>query len=168
MSFKATLTVEGKKFDVLQCTHTLSQKYERGRATSGVRGGVIILILNGTDEELLGTWASGPTVKKSGDIVFDRIDQRSALQKLEFEDAYATFYFELMTASHLTNIDVVYEALAESISTDIAKENLFYERIMNNTKTILRFSERTRVSNCILLRLTAPKIKLDGIDHQNT
>ncbi|GAB2790094.1 hypothetical protein GCM10027275_38700 [Rhabdobacter roseus] len=168
MSFKATLTIEGKTFDVLQCTHTLSQKYERGRPVSGIRGGVIILILGSTDDDLLGDWATGPTAKKNGEIVFDRIDQRSVLQKLEFQDAYATFYFEFMSSYNLTNTDAVFEALAETLSTDIVKENLFLERVMNNTKTIIRFAERTRVSNCILIRLSAAKIKLDGIDHQNT
>ncbi|MGA0560237.1 type VI secretion system tube protein TssD [Larkinella sp. VNQ87] len=168
MSFKATLTVEGKKFDVLQCTHTLVQKYQRGRTTSGVRGGVIILILDGTDDDLLGNWVSGTTVKKNGEIVFDRVDQRSSLQKLEFEDAYATFYFEFMSRGYIDQVDAMVEVLQETISVDITKENEYEQRVINNTVKLLRFAERTRHSNCILIRLSAAKIKLDGIDHQNT
>ncbi|MBD2701067.1 hypothetical protein IC229_10510 [Spirosoma sp. BT702] len=168
MSFKATLTVEGKEFNVLQCTHTLSQKYEKGRATSGVRGGVIIMILDGTDDDMLGDWATGPTTKKDGEIKFDRIDQQSTLQKLEFKEAYATLYFEFMASRYIDDLDGVMEAINANIATDIVKENLMLERLVNNTNTILRFANRTRVSNCILLRLSAGKIKLDGIDHQNT
>lgn len=167
MAFRATLTVEGKSFDVLQCSHTLSQKHERGRTTSGVRGGVIVLILDGTDEDLLGDWATGPTIKKDGEITFDRIDQQSSLQKLEFQDAYATMYFEFLSSTS-TNADAVFETQSDTLTLDATQEDVFGLRVLNNTKTLVRFAERTRNSNCILLRLSAAKIKLDGIDHQNT
>ncbi len=167
MSFQATLTVEGKTFPVLQCSHRISQKHERGKVTSGVRGGVIILVLDGTDEALLGDWASGPTVKKDGDVTFNRIDQQSTFQKLEFQGAYATHYFEFMTSK---NIDEqgVFEAIAENVSLDIRSGDKNEAIVINNVKLLIRFAERTGVSNCILLRLSAEKIKLDGIDHQNT
>ncbi|MCY7352990.1 MAG: hypothetical protein LH606_20425 [Cytophagaceae bacterium] len=167
MSFQATLTVEGKTFNVLQCSHRISQKYERGKVTSGVRGGVIILIVEGTDEDLLGDWASGPTVKKDGDVTFNRIDQKSKFQKLEFEGAYATHYFEFMTSK---NIDEqgVFESMADNITMDIKNDDKNETIRIMNVKTLVRFAERTGMSNCILLRLSAEKIKLDGIDHQNT
>ena len=168
MSFKATLTIDGKSFSVLQCAHFLQQKSERGKVTSGVHGGTITLIVDGTDEELLGSWASGPTAKKNGEIVFDRIDQQSALQKLEFEDAYATFYFELMSSQYISDVDVILDVFNDIFSLDTSTSNVYLDRMQNATKTILRFAERTRNSNCILLRLSAAKIKLDGIDHKNT
>ncbi|GAB3783021.1 hypothetical protein GCM10028818_40090 [Spirosoma horti] len=168
MSFNATLTVEGKSFNLLQCSHTLKQKSERGKVTSGVRGGTITLIIDGTEDELLGIWATGPTAKKNGEIVFDRVDQKSSLQKLEFEDAYALFYFELMSANPVSKVDAILEVCNDIFSFDQTEKNVFIERLINNTTTILRFAERTRISNCILMRLSAAKIKLDGIDHKNT
>ncbi|MBC7891981.1 MAG: hypothetical protein H7Y12_07220 [Sphingobacteriaceae bacterium] len=167
MSFQATLTVEGKTFNVLQCSHRISQKHERGKVTSGVRAGVIILIVDGTDEDLLGDWASGPTVKKDGDVTFDRIDQKSKFQKLEFEGAYATHYFEFMTSK---NVDEqgVFESIADNMNMDIRSSDKNEAIRIVNVKTLVRFAERTGMSNCILLRLSAEKIKLDGIDHQNT
>ncbi|GAB3318786.1 hypothetical protein GCM10027299_10710 [Larkinella ripae] len=168
MSFKATLTVEGKSFNVLQCSHFLKQKSERGKVTSGVRGGSITLIIDSSDEELFGSWATSPTAKKNGEIVFNRIDQQSALQKLEFEDAYALFYFELMASDYISNIDAILDVSEDVYALDLTEINLYLNRLTSATKTILRFAERTRVSNCILLRLSAAKIKLDGIDHQNT
>ena len=167
MPFQATLTVEGKSFRVLECSHTLSQKYERGKPTSGVRGGVIILILDGTDEDLLGDWATGATVRKDGEIVFDRIDQQSSLQKLEFEEAYATMYLEFMTSTAIDAM-AVYYSLVDSLATDTAGDDQFLAVMMANRRRLLAFVQRTRTSNCILLRLSAAKIKLDGIDHQNT
>ncbi|QDK80680.1 hypothetical protein EXU85_19540 [Spirosoma sp. KCTC 42546] len=168
MSFKATLTVEGKSFNVLQCSHVLKQKNERGKVTSGVRGGSITLILDSTDEELFGSWATSSTAKKNGEIVFDRIDQQSALQKLEFEDAYALFYFELMSSENLTDIAAILDVSNDVFTFDLTEKNLYLDRLFSATKTILNFAERTRIGNCILLRLSAAKIKLDGIDHQNT
>ncbi|UFH52057.1 type VI secretion system tube protein TssD [Spirosoma sp. KNUC1025] len=168
MSFKATLTVEGKSFDVLQCAHFLKQKSERGKVTSGVRGGAITLILDSTEDELLGSWATSPTAKKSGEIVFERIDQRSALQKLEFEDAYAIFYFELMSSKAISDVSAILDVSNDIFSFDVTEQNLLVERFTDATRNILRFTDRTRNANCILLRLSAAKIKLDGIDHQNT
>lgn len=167
MSFQATLTVEGKNFNVLQCNHIMSQKAEKGKPTSGVRGGTIILVLDGTDEDVLGNWATGATVKKDGEIVFERIDQQSTLQKLEFQEAFATLYFEFMSSKYI-NAEAVFESIANTQAMDLTNENEFIYRVITNTKTILRFAERTRISNCILLRLSAAKIKLDGIEHKNT
>lgn len=168
MSFKATLTVEGKSYNVLQCTHILKQKIERGKVTSGVRGGSITLIIDSTDEEIFGSWATSPTAKKNGEIVFDRIDQQSSLQKLEFEDAYAIFYFELMASEYMNNVDALIDTFHDLFATDETSANPFVDRMVNSTNNMLRFVKRTGVSNCILLRLSASKIKLDGIEHKNT
>lgn len=168
MSFQATLTVEGKTFNVLQCHHTLSQKYDRGRPTSGVRGGIIVLILDGSDEDLLGDWATGATTKKSGDITFNRTDQQSTLQKLEFEDAYATMYSEFMSAATLSHASIS-EDVEDLMNTDAGPHDDDYKlRLITNRRRLIRFVERTGSSYCTLIRLAAEKIKLDGIDHQNT
>ncbi|QMW04495.1 type VI secretion system tube protein TssD [Spirosoma foliorum] len=168
MSFQATLTIEGKSFNVLQCKHSLSQKYERGKPTSGVRGGAIQVIIDGTDDDLLGSWATSPTLKKDGEITFDRVDQKSSLQKLEFQEAYATVYLEFL-ASDTIDSEGVHNAIIESIQLDMVSttdpDNV---RAIDSTKTLVKFTERTGVSNCILLRISAAKIKLDGIEHQNT
>ena len=167
MSFQATLTVEGKSFNVLQCAHQLVQKSNNGKPASGVRGGIIYVIIEGTDEDLLGDWATGPTTKKNGDITFDRIDQQSTLSKLEFEEAYATLYFEFM-ASNSISADAILVTLDEMADWDLTNEDDFMKRVIAYTKTLVKFVERTRVSNCILLRLSASKIKLDGVEHKNT
>ncbi|GAB4024287.1 type VI secretion system tube protein TssD [Spirosoma gilvum] len=167
MSFKATLTVEGKEFNVLQCTHLMDQKYKKGRATSGVLGGRIIVILDSSDDPLLGSWATGPTVKKDGEIVFDRVDQQSSLQKLEFQEAYLTQYFEFMTSSHVST-DSVLTAIEDYFILDISTESEDERRVIVNRRALVKFAERTRISNCILLRISASKITLDGIDHENS
>ena len=167
MSFKATLTVEGKEFNVLQSYHKMGQKTDNGRPTSGVRGGIIILILDGTDEDLLGAWATGPTTKKDGEIVFDRTDQQSTLTKLEFQEAFATLYFEFVTSSYI-DVDSVINSVDELAEWDLTNEDDYNQRIISNTKRLVKFVDRTHVSNCILMRLSAAAIKLDGIEHKNT
>ena len=167
MSFKATLTVEGKEFDVLQCTHLMDQSYKKGKATSGVLGGRIVVILDSSDDDLLGTWATGPTVKKDGEIVFNRVDQESSLQKLEFEEAYMTQYFEFMSSSYI-NAEAVLAAMEDYFLLDATDQSEDERRVIANRRALFKFARRTGVSNCILLRLSAAKIKLDGIDHQNT
>ncbi|GAB4024293.1 type VI secretion system tube protein TssD [Spirosoma gilvum] len=167
MSFKSTLTVEGKEFSVLQCYHKLGQKTDNGRPTSGVRGGLIQLILDSSDEDILGDWATGPTTKKDGEIVFERTDQQSTLTKLEFKEAYLTLYFEFVTSNYI-DVNSVQVSLDELAEWDLTNEDDFNQRVVSNTKTLVHFVDRTRVSNCILLRISAGAITLDGIDHKNT
>lgn len=152
---------------MLQCYHKMGQKTDNGRPTSGVRGGMIQLILDGSDEDLLGEWATGPTAKKDGEIAFERTDQQSTLSKLEFKEAYSTLYFEFV-ASDVIHADSVLISLNEMAEWDLTNEDDFSKRVVTNTKSLVNFVDRTRVSNCILLRLSAAKITLDGIDHQNT
>lgn len=168
MSFRATLTVEGKSYNVLQCSHFLKQNRERGKVTSGVRGGSITLIIDSTDEEIFGSWATSPTAKKNGELVFDRVDQQSALQKLEFEDAYAIFYFEFMASEYVYNVDAILDIMHDIYTLDEGGKLDVLDRYTAATNTMLNFVKRTGLSNCILLRLSAAKIKLDGIDHRNT
>ncbi|GAB4044068.1 type VI secretion system tube protein TssD [Spirosoma litoris] len=168
MSFRATLTIEGKSYNVLQCAHSLKQKSERGKVTSGVRGGSIVLIIDSTDEEIFGSWATSPTAKKNGELVFDRIDQQSSLQKLEFEDAYAIFFFEFMASEYMNNVDPIIDTMRDIFDLDESGKQDLLDRYITGTNVILNFAKRTGISNCILLRLSAAKIKLDGIDHQNT
>ncbi len=168
MSFRATLTVEGKSYNVLQCSHFLKQKSERGKVTSGVRGGSIMLIIDSTDEELFGGWATSPTAKKNGELVFDRVDQQSTLQKLEFEDAYAMFYFEFMASEYMNDVDAILATCRDLFDLDESGKHDLLDRYISATNIMLDFVKRTGISNCILLRLSAAKIKLDGIDHKNT
>ena len=75
-SFKATLKVNGKEFDVVSVAYQFNQKTdEKGRPASDVRkGNITVAIVGSEDDSLLG-WMIDPYKKTNGSIVFEKIDQ---------------------------------------------------------------------------------------------
>jgi hypothetical protein len=94
-SFKSTLKVSGKEFEILDCTFSFSQATDDlGRPSSDVRKGKITVdIVASADDSMLG-WMVDPYKKVSGSIVFEQIDQASTLKEIKFDDAYCVGYSE--------------------------------------------------------------------------
>lgn len=166
MSFKATLAVAGKTYDVIQCHLPLSQKFDqKGKPVSGVLAGRIVLIVDGTDDGTLGSWMADPVKKQDGTITFYRVDQESKFKEVDFEGAYMMTLLE-----NFTDDSQLFESLlleTDAISTDqIADEA--EEIIKNNARRrLLDCQRRTGRSYCMLIRLSAEKVKIDGIEHRN-
>lgn len=94
-SFKATLKVNGKEFDVLAVNYSFNQKTdEQGRPASDVRKGNITVSIVGSDDDSTLGWMIDPYKKTNGSIVFEKIDQASTLKELKFEDAYCVGFTE--------------------------------------------------------------------------
>ncbi len=156
MSFKCTLQVADKTFEVLECNVWLNQKFDKnGRPASGVQGGNIILLLEGSDDDTLGTWMADPTKKQDGVITFFRIDQDSKSKELEFKGGYAITLIESFIADD--DVSMIPEL---EIATDDEQGRAKYSRILN-------FHRRTNNSYVIYFQISAQKIKVDGVEHDN-
>lgn len=151
MSFKATLDIGDKTFDLLYCASVLQQLTDAsGKPVSGVRGGMISLIIQGSDDDSLATWATDPTKQQDGKITFFRIDQDATFKKIEFKSAY------------LTNM----------IESFVADDEPFHlEREIPNAedqyKLIIQIQQRTRSSYIVYCNISSEKISVDGVDHDN-
>lgn len=157
MSFKATIDVGGKSFELIHCESILDQKTDPGgRPSSGVHGGHIWIAVEGTDDDTFGSWITDPTKKQDGTITFYKIDQDSKFKEIEFKGAYLT----LMVESFITEEDVIDLARREGIHADVEEVQAAYD-IMNEVQN------RTKMSYIIVCRLSAEKIKIDGVDHDN-
>lgn len=94
-SFHATLKVDGKEFEVLNCVFSFGQNTdEKNRPSSDVRKGHIAVDIIATDDETILGWMIDPYQKKNGSIIFEKIDQASTLKELKFTDGYCVSYTE--------------------------------------------------------------------------
>lgn len=120
-SFKATLKVNGKEFDVLNVAYLFNQKTdEKGRPASDVRkGNITISIVGSEDDSLLG-WMIDPYKKTNGSIVFEKIDQASTLKELKFEDAYCVGFTEAFGANNNEPLTVTLNISARKVTVGSA------------------------------------------------
>ncbi len=167
MSFKADLQVAGNTYSVVQCHIPITQKYDqKGKPSSGVHSGQIKVILEGTDDGALGSWMADPTKKQDGKLTFYRIDQESVFKEIEFEGAYMMTLIEHFT----TGTELVQSLLMEEdiVSVDITASDDEDAKQMKFNHSVLRNCQhRTGMSYCMMVSLTAEKIKIDGVEHQN-
>src|SRR4051812_6274337 len=106
MSFIATLEIEDKKFDVLECISEVNQEIDRkGKTISVVKGGNIRLVILGSDDELIPVWASDKTKKHDGKITMMGLDMESKYKEIEFKDAYVTWYAESYSTDHVNDVN---------------------------------------------------------------
>jgi hypothetical protein len=110
MSFKAIFKADGKEYNVLSCNYSMRQDYDvTGRPSSVVRGGIVNLVVESTDNSALFEWMCDSFMKKDATITFNKREENSKLKELEIKEAYVVGYQESFDA-------VGTGAMTESIS----------------------------------------------------
>ncbi len=95
MSFKATLNVGGKEFNILNCQYDLHQETDpTGRPSSVTRGGKIHVTVESTKETTLSDWMFNNFERKDGSIQFFKRDNDSKAKELKFTEGYLVKYLE--------------------------------------------------------------------------
>ena len=116
-SFKATLTVNSKDFDVISCVYSFGQATdEKGRPASDVKGGNISLQIVATDDDTMIEWMVDPYKKQDGSIAFKKIDQDSTLKTVQFKDAYCVGFSESFNANSAAAMTATLNLSAGSIT----------------------------------------------------
>jgi hypothetical protein len=154
MSFLATLTVDGKDFNLLECISELEQKIDaKGLAISSVRGGNIRIVIDGTDDDTLPAWASDRTKKQDGTITFYKWDSQSKFKEIEFKDGYVTWFAESFIADDEYDLNFT-EAMVYQEEGD--------EEIYEMVK---RAHESFKSSYLIMAKISSRQITVDGVEH---
>jgi hypothetical protein len=100
MAFRATLSLGGKEFDVLDCDYSLRRDVDsKGRPSSNIYGGKIRIHLESTEDSLVLESMTTQFKPLSGSIVFKKGDEEAKMKELTWENGYIIEYEE--------NIDVV-------------------------------------------------------------
>lgn len=95
MSFKAILKMDGKEYRVLSCNYSLNQQVDvTGRPSSVVRGGIVNLVTESTDDTSLFEWMCDSYLKKDATITFNKRDENAKLKELHLAEAYMISYEE--------------------------------------------------------------------------
>jgi len=95
MSFKALFKVDGNEYRVLNCHYSLNQEIDKtGRPSSTVRGGVVDLTIESTDDTSMFEWMCDSYMRKDATITFNKRDEDSKMKELEIKEAYMISYEE--------------------------------------------------------------------------
>jgi len=155
MPHKATLKIDGKTFDILELKPVLEQKFDkRGRPSSGVRGGYFDVLLEGAADDTFASWITSPTKKRDGTITLYRDDQESKYKEIEFTGAYLTRWAE----SFMIDEDAV---------IDNGSLEGFMPREQEIRSKLALFQSRTQSSYVMYFEISAEKVKIDGVEHDN-
>lgn len=95
MSFRATLSLEGKEYDVLKCVYTVKREVDsKGRPASNLYGGRIILDIESTDDISVLEKMAMQFKPISGTVAFKKDDEDAKMKELNFKNAYIVDFNE--------------------------------------------------------------------------
>lgn len=101
-SFYAELTVGGRSYPVRHCTYEFNQaSNERGRPVEKVRHGLMQLLLDVPDDDVLLDWGSQAYKPLDGDVTFFYTDQRTARESVSWEAGHCVGYHEVFASGDL-------------------------------------------------------------------
>ncbi|MDU1906457.1 MAG: type VI secretion system tube protein TssD [Dysgonomonas sp.] len=89
MAFRATLTLGGKEFDVLDCSYSLKRDVDsKGRPSSNIYGGKVKVHVESTEDTSILESMVSQFKPVSGTIVFKKGDEEAKMKELTFENGY--------------------------------------------------------------------------------
>ena len=95
MAFKATLTLAGKDFDVLDCDYKLDRDVDsKGRPSSNIYGGKVRVRVESTDDTSILEQMVNQFKPISGSISFKKGDEEAKLKELTWENGYIISFEE--------------------------------------------------------------------------
>jgi len=89
MSFRATLSLEGKEYDVLKCKYSLKREVDsKGRPASNIYGAKLSLEVESTDDISVLEKMAMQFKPISGSVAFKKDDEDAKMKELNFKNAY--------------------------------------------------------------------------------
>ena len=89
MSFRASLSFEGKEFDVIQCDYCIEREVDsKGRPSSNLYGGKINIMVESTDDTTLIDKMASQFKPNTGTITFKKDDEDAKMKELKWENGY--------------------------------------------------------------------------------
>ncbi len=154
MASTVSLDLDGKTFRILKCLCKTAQQFDQtGSPASGVRGGSISLLMEGTADDDFASWMCEQQ-PKDGTINF-LIDD-SSFKKIEFKNGFLVKMHESFHAEAVPKHDR-FDRLTEF--GDIT-ENYMYDQIID-------YQRRSQLGYLMQCSISAEKVSIDGVDHDN-
>ena len=116
MSFRSSLNLGGKEYDVLDCSYSLKRDVDsKGRPSSNIYGGKITVRVESTEDTTILETMVNQFKPFNGSIEFKKGDEEGKMKELTFENAYIIEFAE--------GIDIVGTA-PMSISVTISAQTI--------------------------------------------
>jgi hypothetical protein len=96
MSFKATLKIGSKEFDVISCSYALHREVDgKGRPAGIVMGGTVNLTVESTeDTSIIESMVNNQHKPLDGTVTFKKSDEDAKLKELSFQKGYVVSFAE--------------------------------------------------------------------------
>ncbi len=123
VGFTSTLTIGGKKFDVLSFGTSFSRDYDqKGRPSSAVRAGDMSLTIEITqNENLIDTMINAQNKSVDGKIEFWQSGKDGVFRTVDFKNGYITSYKEGFQPAGSSNFSADISITAEKVDVGNAK-----------------------------------------------
>jgi hypothetical protein len=126
MSFNAMLSIDGgAEVRVLHSSYALNRDVDStGRPSSLVRGGVVNIEIESTDDNSLFAWMVDQYTTKNGKITFYKRDSKTKMKELSWENGYLVSMTEALDAMGENPMTIHFTISAQKITVgDATHEN---------------------------------------------
>lgn len=155
MASVITLDMDGKSFSVIKCLCRCEQQYDQdGNPASGVTGGKISLLLEGSEEDDFAAWICDPQKQMDGTLTLSVDD--ASFKTIEFKSGYCVKMHE---SFHSGDYPVLNRWDRFTQFDDVA-ENYLYEEIVD-------YQQQSGTSYLVQCSISAAKVTIDGVEHDN-
>lgn len=124
-SFRASLEIGGKEFDVLYSDYVFSREADKkGKPASNVHGGRVTVDIESTgDTSVIESMLNSQFKPIDGKIVYKKTDEDSKMKEVHFKNAYLVYYKETLDVNDDTPMRIRFTVSAEEISIGNATYN---------------------------------------------
>ncbi len=117
-SFRASLEIGGKEFDVLYSEYVFSRDTDKkGKVSSGVFGGRITVEIESTaDTSVIEAMLNSQFKSTEGKVVYKKTDEDAKMKEIEFKNAYIVYYKEILDVNNDVPMRIRFTLSAEEMS----------------------------------------------------
>lgn len=118
MSFRASLSLGGKEFDVLYSEYAFSRDTDKkGKPASNVYGGRITLEVESTaDSSVIEAMLNSQFKPVSGKVMYKKTEEDAKMKEIEFKNAYVVYYKETLDVNGDVPMVIRFTLSAEEIA----------------------------------------------------
>ena len=130
-SFRATLEMGGKEYDVLYSNYEFSRSTDsKGRPSSSISGGRVSVTVESTeDTTALESMVNSQFKPIDGKIVYKKTDEDAKMKEIAFKNAYIVHYKETLDTTNEVPMTIAMTFSAESITVGNAELDNRWPRV---------------------------------------
>ena len=116
-SFRASLQLGGKEFDVLYSDYAFSRDTDKkGKPASNVYGGRVTLEVESTeDTSVIEAMLNSQFKAVDGKIIYKKTEEDAKMKEVEFKNAYLVYYKEILDVNGDVPMKIRFTVSAEEI-----------------------------------------------------